>query len=99
MKRRQFITLLGGVAVAWPLAAHAQQGGRMRRVGVLIGSDDNTEAGALLAEFQQSLEQLGWTYGRNIQIDIRWGSDPERIVAHAKELVRLLPSASNSRTT
>ena len=91
MKRREFITLLGGAAVAWPLAARAQQDGRVRRVGVLIGSDDNTEARALFAEFQQALEQLGWTYGRDIQIDIRWGSDPERIIAYAKELVRLSP--------
>jgi putative ABC transport system substrate-binding protein len=92
MRRREFITLMSGAAAAgWPLAARAQQGERMRRVGVLIGSDDNTEARALFAEFQQALEQLGWTYGRNIQIDIRWGSDPERIIAYAKELVRLSP--------
>jgi putative ABC transport system substrate-binding protein len=91
LKRREFITLLGGGAVAWPLVAGAQQDARMRRIGVLIGSDDNTEARALLAEFQQALEQLGWTYGRNIQIDIRWGSDPERIIAYTKELVRLSP--------
>src|SRR5262245_21329331 len=63
----------------------------MRRIGVLIGSDDNTEARALFADFQQALEQLGWTYGRNIQIDIRWGSDSERITAYSKELVRLSP--------
>src|SRR6516162_6061591 len=90
LKRRHFITLLGS-AVAWPLAAGAQQGNRMWRVGVLIGSDDNTEARALFTEFQQALEQLGWIYGRNIQIDIRWGSDPERIIAYTKELVRLSP--------
>jgi len=90
MKRREFVTLLGGAA-AWPLAARAQQSERMRRIGVLIGSEDNVDARALFAEFQQALEQLGWTYGRNIQIDIRWGSDPERIIAYAKELVRLSP--------
>ena len=90
MKRRDFITLLGGAAAAWPLAARAQQE-RMRRIGVLIGSEDNVDARALFAEFQQALEQLGWTYGRDIQIDIRWGSDPERIIAYAKELVRLSP--------
>ena len=91
MKRRTFITLLSGAAAAWPLAARAQQSERMRRIGVLIGSADNVDARALFAEFQQALEQLGWTYGRNIQIDIRWGSDPERIIAYAKELVRLSP--------
>ena len=90
MRRREFIAL-GGAAAAWPLTVHAQQGDRMRRVGVLIGSDDNTEARALFAGFQQALEQLGWIYGRNIQIDIRWGSDPERIIAYTKELVRLNP--------
>ena len=91
MRRRKFITLLGGAAATWPLAARAQQPERMRRIGVLIGSEDNVDARALFAEFQQALEQLGWTYGRDIQIDIRWGSDPERIIAYAKELVRLSP--------
>jgi putative ABC transport system substrate-binding protein len=91
VKRRDFMTLLGGAAAAWPLAARAQQRDRMQRLGVLIGSDDNPEARALFAEFQQALEQLGWTYGRNVQIDIRWGSDPERIIAYTKELVRLSP--------
>ena len=69
MKRREFITLLGGAA-AWPVAARAQQPERMRRIGVLIGTEDNVDARALFAEFQQALERLGWTYGRNIQIDI-----------------------------
>jgi putative ABC transport system substrate-binding protein len=91
MKRREFITLLGGTAVAWPVAAWGQQLERMRRVGVLIGSEDNKGARALFAEFQQALEQLGWIYGRNVQIDIRWGSDAERIIAYTKELVRLNP--------
>ena len=88
--RRKFLATLSGAA-AWPLAARAQQTERMRRIGVLIGSDDNTEARVLFAEFQQALEQLGWTYGRNIQIDIRWGSDLERIIAYTKELARLSP--------
>src|SRR5262245_43297969 len=89
--RRQFISLLGGAAAVCPLAARAQQPERMRRVGVLIGSDDNPEARTLFAEFQQGLEQLGWSYGQTVQIDIRWGSDPERIIAYTKELVRLSP--------
>src|SRR5262245_22235678 len=91
IQRREFIVLLGGAAAGWPLAAPAQQRERMRRVGVLIGSDDNADARALFAEFQQALEQFGWNYGDNIQIDIRWGSDPERRIAYAKELVRLNP--------
>jgi ABC transporter substrate binding protein len=69
MRRREFIKLVGGIAAAWPLAASAQQAEHVRRIGVLIGSDDNTEARALFAEFQQALEQLGWTYGRNIHVD------------------------------
>src|SRR5262245_60715829 len=88
MNRRQFITLLGGAA-AWPRAAGAQQ--RMRRLGVLIGSDDHAEGRALFGEFQSALEQLGWIYGQNIQVDIRWGRDAERIAVYAKELVRLNP--------
>lgn len=91
MRRREFITLVGGAATAWPIVAWAQQAGRMRRLGVLIGSEDNADARALFGEFQQALEKLGWTYGRNIQIDIRWGSDSERIIAYAKEIVRLNP--------
>ena len=90
MRRRQVITLLGGAAT-WPRPAWAQQRERMRRLGVLMGSDDNTEARALFAEFRRALEQLGWTYGRNIQIDIRWGSDAERRDAYARELVDLSP--------
>jgi len=91
MRRREFITLLGGAAATWPVIARAQQRDRMRRLGVLIGSDDNADARALFAEFQHALEQLGWSYGGNIQIDIRWGSDTERRTAYAKELVRLSP--------
>jgi putative ABC transport system substrate-binding protein len=93
MKRREFITLLGGAAAALPLAARAQQPQRMRRVGVLIGltADDPellTRIGALL----QALEQMGWTDGRNIRIEYRWGSaDAERIRKHAGELVALAP--------
>src|SRR5215470_663690 len=91
MRRRDFIKVIAGSAAVCPLAARAQQPERMRRVGVLIGSDDNPEARALFAEFLQGLEQLGWSYGGNVQIDIRWGSDPERVIAYTKELVRLNP--------
>jgi putative ABC transport system substrate-binding protein len=94
VNRRDFITLLGGAVVAWPLAAGAQQPprpDRVRRIGVLLGSEDHADARNLLAQFQQALEQLGWIYGRNIQLDIRWGSDQERRVAYARELVQLSP--------
>ena len=73
MKRREFITLLGGAAVAWPVAARAQQGEPMRRIGVLmsLGADD-AEGQARLAAFSQALKQLGWSEGRNLRIDTRW---------------------------
>ena len=72
MKRREFITLLGGAA-AWPLAARAQQGERMRRIGVLMTSAaDDPEGQARVAAFLQGLQQLGWTEGRNVRIDTRW---------------------------
>jgi len=73
MERREFITILGGAAAAWPLAAHAQQGERMRRIGVLMPlAADDPEARARLAAFQQALQELGWTEGRNVQIDTRF---------------------------
>ena len=92
MNRREFITLLGG-AVAWPLAASTQQADRVRRIGVLNPFVENdAEERANLTAFRQTLEKLGWTEGRNVWIDYRWGSaDPARIRAHAKELVSLDP--------
>ena len=78
MKRRDFITLFGG-ATAWPLAARAQQGERMRRIGVLMGIAADDPAGQVrLAAFLQGLQQLGWTEGRNVRIDIRWGAAQSR---------------------
>ena len=90
MRRRQFITLLGG-ATAWPLVARAQQPERIRRIGVLFAvTEDNSEGQARLAAFQQALQQLGWTDGRNIRIDYRWGAvNPERGHKYAAELVAL----------
>ena len=94
--RREFITLLGGAAAAWPLAVRAQQPDRMRRIGVLIGSAyadaDDTDAQVRLAAFLQGLAQLGWTDGRNVQIEIRrGGGDAEHIRQYAAELVALAP--------
>ena len=92
MKRRRFITLLGG-AVVWPLAARAQQADRMRRVGVLSSlTADDPEGQARVATFRQALQQLGWTEGRNLQIDIRWSAgDPERVRKNATDLAALTP--------
>jgi len=90
MTRREFITLLGGAAVAaWLLAARAQQGGRVRRIGVLMPGDEKT---TLHFAFIQSLVDLGWTDGRNVRVDLRWGGgDIDRIQAVAQELVGLQP--------
>src|SRR5262249_17441619 len=91
-RRRQFITLLGGAAV-WPVAARAQQPERMRRIGVLIPyAADDPEGQARIAAFLQGLQQLGWTEGRNVRIDFRWGAaNAERIRRDAAELVALAP--------
>jgi putative ABC transport system substrate-binding protein len=92
MIRREFITLLGGAAV-WPLAARAQQGDRVRRIGVLMASDENDRLAKLRpSAFIQALAGLGWTEGRNVRMDIRWaGNDYDRIRALAQELVGLQP--------
>jgi ABC-type uncharacterized transport system substrate-binding protein len=93
VNRRAFITLLGGAAVAWPLAARAQQGERMRRIGVLSAlAKDAPEAQARHAAFLQALQELGWTDRGNVRIDTRWGAgDVDRIRRYAAELVALAP--------
>src|SRR5215472_9162465 len=93
IRRRKFISLLGGAAAAWPLAARAQQADRVRTIGVLNPFVENdAEERANLTAFRQTLEKLGWSDGRNVRIDYRWGSaDPARIRADAKELVGLDP--------
>src|SRR5262245_13270264 len=100
MKRRTFITLLGGAA-AWPLAARAQQRARMRRIGVLMNVPaDNPEGMARLAAFLQGLQELGWTVDRNVEIDYRWGSpDADRIRKDAAELLALSPDVILSSAT
>jgi putative ABC transport system substrate-binding protein len=91
MRRRAFITLLGGAA-AWPLAARAQQSERMRRVGVLSGGPNDAIFRARLTAFEQALQQMGWVEGRNVEFNVRWGgNDAERIVAESRELVRGRP--------
>src|SRR5512132_2143689 len=92
MKRREFMILLGG-AVAWPLAARAQQPDRVRRVGVLLSlSADDPQGQARLTAFVQGLQQLGWTDGRNMRIDARWSAgNADDTHKYAAELVALAP--------
>ena len=90
LKRREFITLLGGAAAAWPLAAHAQQPERMRRIGVLMGyPESDPEAQAFIAAFRDELKKFGWTEGRNTRIDTRWATlaNADLMQQFAKDLV------------
>ena len=91
-RRREFITLLGGAA-AWPLAAGAQQGERVRRIGVLMANDENDpEEKRRYSAFTQPLADLGWTVGHNLRMDVRWGrADVNQTRALAQELVGLQP--------
>ena len=92
LRRREFITLLGGAA-AWPLAARAQQGNRVRRIGVLMPGDENDPVRkTYVSAFTEALAGLGWTDGRNVRMDLRWGGDDiNRTRALAQELVGLQP--------
>ena len=101
MKRRDFITLLGGAA-AWPLTVRAQQSGGMRRIGILMAyPESDPEAQTRVAAFRDGLQKLGWTEGRNTQIDTRWAApdDAESMRRFAKELVALQPDLILSNTT
>jgi putative ABC transport system substrate-binding protein len=93
VKRREFITLIGGAAAAWPLAARAQQPGKMPRIGMLLAfTEDDPSMQARLVAFRQRLAELGWTDGRNVRLDYRFvGSDIERLRVNAAELVALAP--------
>ena len=92
MKRREFITLLGGAVAAWPLAASAQKPGQMRRIGVLMAGVDDPQEQARIAAFLEGLQQLGWTNGRNVQIDYRWGfGNAANIRKYSADLVALVP--------
>ena len=93
MRRRDFLTLLGGAAAAGPLAARAQQPQRMRRIGVLMSQPSNDEfAQIYLSAFAQALQELGWTIGRNVRVDYRWGAgDTGLFRKYAAELVALAP--------
>src|ERR1700758_4470183 len=91
--RREFITLLGGAAAGWPLAASAQQGERVRRIGVLLSMVEGDPRGLeYVTAFAQGLAELGWTVGRNVRIEYRWGAgDLDRFRRYAAELVALAP--------
>ncbi len=94
MKRREFITLLGGAAAAWPFSARAQQVERVRRIGVAMSTaEDDAESKARIAAFLQGLQQLGWADGHNVRIDTRWwgASDADAKRRYAAELVALAP--------
>jgi putative ABC transport system substrate-binding protein len=102
MKRRQFMTLVGGAAATWPLVARAQQSSRVRRIGVLMGyAESDPDARAWYAAFREGLQKLGWTPGHNMQIDDRWAipDDPESMRRFAQELVALQPDLLLSSTT
>jgi putative ABC transport system substrate-binding protein len=100
VKRREFITLLGGAAVFWPLAARAQQPDRMRRIGVLEGQADGPLTRARHAVFQETLERLGWTQDGNVRIDYRFaGGSVQLAQAFAKELIVLRPDVTFATST
>jgi putative ABC transport system substrate-binding protein len=101
MKRRKFITLLGGAAAAWPLAARAQEDARVRRIGVLMsGTEADPELQSRIAVFRQTLEQHGWSEGRNVRIDIRFAAiRTDQYRALAKEILALKPDAILGHTT
>ena len=101
MKRREFITLLGGAAAAWPLAARAQQPDRMRRIGVLMFGDENDyDQKARLSGFMQSLAKSGWDDSRNLLVDVRWtAANLDLVRRHAKELVALKPDVLVATST
>src|SRR6476619_6765316 len=101
LKRREFITLLGG-GVAWPVVARAQQGERVRRIGGLMGfAENDPEARLWVARFTQGLTESGWTVGRNLRMDIRWEADNsmDQMQIFAKELVTFQPDVILSSTT
>src|SRR5260370_39169226 len=102
MRRRDFIKVIGGGAAAWPIAARGQQPNRMRRIGVLMAhAESDPEFKAYVAAFRAGLEKLGWTEGRNIRIDFRWGAldDAAARERSAKELIALQPDLILTQNT
>jgi len=101
MKRREFIGLIGGAAIAWPFDARAQQPDQMRRIGVLMGyAESDLEAQAWVSAFVQEFKELGWIVGRNVSIDYRFGAgDANRMKAYTEELVGLAPAVILAHTS
>src|SRR5262249_56980383 len=101
MQRRKFITMLGGVAAAWPLAGRAQQSNQTRRIGVVMGpAESDPEGQSEIAAFRRGLQDLGWTGGRNVRFVYRWsGGDTGRMQTFAKELVALQPDVIYATTS
>ena len=100
IQRREFITLLGGAAASWPLAARAQQPDRLRRIGVLMtGPANDAEGQARLTGFLQGLQEFGWSAGRNSRIDYRWAADDADRRKYAAELVALTPDVILASTS
>ena len=101
MRRREFVTLVGGAAVSWPISSHAQQSDKTRLIGVLMGyAESDSTARSEVAAFRGGLAKLGWTEGSNLRIELRWGNaDPDRIRTLAKELIDLRPDVILSQTT
>src|SRR5215469_16911564 len=101
MRRREFITLVGGAAVSWPITSHAQQSDKTRLIGVLISyAESDRTSRSEVAAFRGGLAKLGWTEGSNLRIELRWGNaDPDRIRTLAKELIDLRPDVILSPTT
>ena len=100
MKRRKFVSLFAGAA-AWPLLAHADNAERMRRIGVLLGNTEgDPQSVEGMSAFRQAMQELGWTEGRNLQIDLRWGrAEPERMQLLAHQLVEQRPDILFASTT
>src|SRR5262245_11057905 len=101
MRRREFIALLGAGVAGWPLAARAQQAERTRRIGLLSNlAENDTEVLSWVTAFREQLERAGWTEGRNIRFDIRWGAgDLSRLSRYAEELVSLMPDVAFADST
>ena len=94
MRRREFITLLGGAAAAWPIAAGAQQGERVRRIGVLVPfGESDPVLRTRVTVFRDALAELGWVEGRNLRVDYRWAGDAGKLPGYAAELIAVMPDA------